>query len=176
MKDFDIDKLERKNIYKTPENFFAEVQANVLQQAIPQKKARMRSLNWAYGAAAAVALLVSTTFLVYQGDEQTEVIAQSSPVVVPTPVTAPVETKNEAKLAYETFANDLTSVSIDNQKAEAAPIQTVAKAKKERIEKPKLSTPSPEVQVDQILANITSAELATLGRNVEQDVYLDLYY
>lgn len=176
MKDFDIEKLERKNIYKTPENFFADVQANVLQKTIPQKKARIISLNWAYGAAAAVALLVSTTYLVNQGEEQTEVIAQSSPVEAPIPEATAVETKNEAKLAYETYADDLTSVSINNQKAEAAPIQTVAKAKKEKIEKPKVSTPSPEVQVDQILANITSAELATLGRNVEQDVYLDLYY
>ena len=37
MKDFDIEKLERKNIYKTPDNFFAEMQANVLKQAVPQK-------------------------------------------------------------------------------------------------------------------------------------------
>ena len=34
---------------------------------------------------------------------------------------------------------------------------------------------NPEIQVDQVLSSFTSAELADLGKNIEQDIYLDLY-
>lgn len=172
MKDFDIDKLERKNIYTAPENFFSEMQANVLQQTIPQKKGRIISLNWAYAAAAAVALIFSSTFLVGEDEPQTEFVAQKATNTEALPVAEP----KEATIAYKTLAEDLTSVTADNQKVNAAPPKIVAKAKTEKIETPRVTAPAPEVQVDQILANITSAELAVLARNVEQDVYLDLYY
>jgi len=39
----------------------------------------------------------------------------------------------------------------------------------------KTAVQTPEVQVDQILSSFTSAELADLGNNAEQDIYLDLY-
>lgn len=67
MKNFDIEQLERKNIYKTPDNFFASMQENVLKQAVhgPVKEITrseakiipMRT-NWLYAGAAALALLL----------------------------------------------------------------------------------------------------------------------
>ena len=40
MKDLDIENLERKNIYKTPDRFFEEMQAKVLSQAAPRENRR----------------------------------------------------------------------------------------------------------------------------------------
>lgn len=176
MKDFDIEKLERKNIYRTPDNFFADVQANVLREAAPAPQAKVISLNWAYAAAAGVATIFGVTFMMNQ-DEAEPQIVQNDQQVSPPP-SAPIieETVPEATLAYQTFEEDLTSVETDNQKDVAAPTMIAAKQKSEKIEVAKSTAVSPEVQVDQILANISMAELADLGKNAEQDVYLDLYY
>ena len=38
MKEFDLDKLERKTLYKVPENFFEEMQANMLKQTTNKEK------------------------------------------------------------------------------------------------------------------------------------------
>jgi hypothetical protein len=38
MKEFDLDKLERKTPYKVPENFFEEMQENVLKQTTKKRK------------------------------------------------------------------------------------------------------------------------------------------
>lgn len=38
MKEFDLDKLERKTPYKVPENFFEEMQANVLKNTTKREK------------------------------------------------------------------------------------------------------------------------------------------
>ena len=177
MKDFDIEKLERKNIYTTPDNFFAEMQANVLKQAVPQKEAPVFKMNWAYAAAAAVATLFGITFFMNQSEETPKAIAQTQEVVLPeNEMLAQSETQpNEAVLAYQTLSEDLTSIEEVNQKEEAAPVAVAAKAKSVKAEKTAVQAPNPEGQIDQVLANITTAELADLGINAEQDVYLDLY-
>ena len=47
MKNFDIENLERKNSFATPPDFFAEMQNNVLNKTIPQKKeAKIIPLNF----------------------------------------------------------------------------------------------------------------------------------
>lgn len=175
MKDFDIEKLERTQIYRTPENFFEEMQRNVMHQVSPQKKTRIIPVNWAYAAAAAVATLFGLTFFVTQGEAAPEPVAQMqeiSTINALEDVAIATEPKQEARLAYQTLASDLTLVSDDHQKeTKAGPTEVTAKAKAKTAPKP-----SAEIQVDQILGTITSAELADLGRNVEQDVYLDLYY
>ena len=177
MKNFDIENLERKNIYTTPDNFFTEMQANVLKHAVPQKEAPVFRMNWAYAAAAAVATLFGVTFFMNQSDDAPKAIAQTQEVVIPeNKVLDQNETQpDEAVIAYQTLSEDLTSVEEVNQKEEAAPIAVAAKAKKVKQEKTSVQAPNPDVQIDQVLANITTAELADLGINAEQDVYLDLY-
>ena len=47
MKDFNLDKLDRQNIFTHKEDFFAEMQNKVLAE-IPQEKAgKVFKLNWA---------------------------------------------------------------------------------------------------------------------------------
>jgi hypothetical protein len=112
-----------------------------------------------------------------QSEETPKAIAQTQEVVLPeNEMLAQSETQpNEAVLAYQTLSEDLTSIEEVNQKEEAAPVAVAAKAKSVKAEKTAVQAPNPEGQIDQVLANITTAELADLGINAEQDVYLDLY-
>ena len=67
MKEFDLDKLERKNPYKVPENFFEEMQENVLKQTTKKevKNTKIFKLNFSAvtSMAAALALVFGFTFL-----------------------------------------------------------------------------------------------------------------
>ena len=37
MKNLDIEKLERQNVYRVPDHFFEEMQLNVLSETMPKK-------------------------------------------------------------------------------------------------------------------------------------------
>lgn len=181
MKNLDIEKLERKNIYKAPDDFFTQMQMKVLQETAPQKPGKIIKMNWAYATAAAIALLFGITFFVTQsnGDLQSNTIdnqlANSRESTGIGSLSAN-EPKVEARTAYKTLENDLTNVVAENQIENKAPVNVTEQITVKYINPKKAVAPqNPEVQVDQILANFTSAELADLGKNAEQDVYLDLY-
>ena len=182
MKNLDIENLERKNIYKIPdESFFAEMQAKVLQEITPKKKAKIIKLNWMYAAAAAIAMVFGITFVMNQNETTasqnlmtTKVLNEKVNDVIITESVNKLE--NETTIAYQTLQEDLTSAEEVHPK-----IETVVKvANREKVSvadpiQPKTVVQTPEVQVDQILSSFTSAELADLGKNSEQDIYLDLY-
>ena len=67
MKEFDLDKLERKTPYKVPENFFEEMQANVLKNTTNKEKKETKVFRLHFSAvtsiAAALALIFGFTFL-----------------------------------------------------------------------------------------------------------------
>lgn len=181
MKNFDIEKLERKNIYTAPDHFFDAMQARVLQETIPQKQARVIKMNWAYAAAAAVAMIFGITVLVTQGGSESDKVIENQTLTnidsVSRNALSEVKTQNEATVAYQTLENDLTSVDVTYQKERMEPIAVSTKKETSaEVQHKKVAAPNPEVQVEQILANFTSAELADLGKNTEQDIYLDLYY
>ena len=180
MKNLDIEKLERKNIYTAPDHFFDDIQAKVLKETFPKKQAKVIKMNWAYAAAAAVALIFGVTFFVTQDGESINTISkeQSLTAVNNTAANALSESEShtEARIAYQTLENDLTSVAAVNQREDREPLAVSAKTGTSAAVQNKVNAPNPEVQVDQILANFTSAELADLGKNTEQDIYLDLYY
>jgi hypothetical protein len=48
MKEFDLDKLERKTPYKVPENFFEEMQENVLKQTTKKRKKKPKFLDFIF--------------------------------------------------------------------------------------------------------------------------------
>ena len=186
MKNLDIEKLERKNIYKTPDGFFEKMQQKVLQdvQPIPhieaKKEGRVVKMNWVYAAAAAITMFFGITFFVNQNKTNENTFIADSAIVsnnIDLVTTTLTEDKpSEEAVALKTLEEDLTSVTPVNQKV-TKPITFAAKT----VEKPAtqnittVQKTNPENQVDQILANFTSAELADLGKNVEQDIYLDLY-
>lgn len=179
MKEFDIEKLKRENIFKTPDGFFEDMQKKVLQETIPVKQGKIIKLNWAYSAAAAVALLVGVS-VVMNSDPAIE--GQSMTQIVPpddnpaTHTLSEIKPETEEVVALKILEEDLTSVAQTHPKRSTEP-STVSPKKTASFanQKAQKISQNPEVQVDQILANFTSAELATVGRNTEQDIYLDLY-
>lgn len=182
MKNLDIEKLERKNIYEAPDNFFEQMQANVLQQTAPKKKTgRIIKLNWAYTAAAAVTLLFGVTFFVTQDNVSNEIskttsIAANNSANDVTELESAGKVRAEEILTKENPSEDLTIANVDNQIERTAPLaRSEVQALKTTAVKRKVPVQTAELQMDQVLANFPVAELADLGSSAEQDIYLDLY-
>ena len=178
MKNLDIEKLERKNSYEFPNDFFTKMQENVLKETTQKKEAKIFKLNWAYSSAAAIALLFGITFFVYQNSNDVSNVKNTivnnnyNSVTITLPNN---KVKTEEAIDYESFEQNLTSVIENDQKIEVA-IASTSKNENQQLEvMKKEAVKNSEIQVDQILAHFTSAELADLGKNTEQDIYLDLY-
>ena len=86
-----------------------------------------------------------------------------------------MEIKVNMREIRKILEEDLTSVAQTHPKRSTEPSTVSPKKTSFANQKEQKTSQNPEVQVDQILANFTSAELATVGRNTEQDIYLDLY-
>ena len=88
----------------------------------------------------------------------------------------PDKPQKEELVALEVLEKDLTAVAAisENKNAKENSI-SVEPARNIETQKESRVSPNPEAQVDQILASFTSAELSAVGRNTEQDIYLDLY-
>ncbi|MGA9212632.1 hypothetical protein [Kaistella sp.] len=179
MKEFDIEKLKRENVFKTPDGFFEDVQNKVLQGTIPVSQGRIIKLNWVYGAAAAIALFIGVA--VFTDSElpvESQLIGQNASrgneLVNYTLSTDKRQT--EEAVALQVLENDLTSVAQAHQKVNTESNSMSMKGSASFANQNKQKTlHNPEMQVDQILASFTSAELADVGKNTEQDIYLDLY-
>lgn len=179
MKNLDIEKLERQNIYNVPDDFFAKMQQKVLAETATKKEAKIIKLNWVYSVAAAVAIIFGITFFVNQNEEAPKNTVQPNTIAKNTePKISITENQKsqekEATIAYQNFEKDLKEVTEMNQKKAENSIASTSK-KENNNTNPKEIKANPEVQMDQILANFSSAELADVGKNTEQDIYLDLY-
>lgn len=175
LNDFDLEKLERKNIYTMPENVFEKVQGSVLNHVLaPKKKAPVFKLNWAYAAAASLALIFGATFVFNnenpEDGQQNYVVKNNEP-------------KTESQIAYETLQSDLTSVENNNQTVEdqgnnksVAQNDTAAKTTAETKDQTvKSVSKQNEAQVNDYLDSFSNSEITELASNSNQDVYLDLY-
>lgn len=177
MNSFDLEKLERKNIYKVPEKLFENIQENVLNSVLPVKKAPIIKLNWAYAAAASLALIFGATF-VFNSNNGSEDAANSKAAYS----SNNNKQKPESEIAYETLKSDLTSVdntnqtvrSQDNNKEYLAAENANKEQKKTTQTVPTVSKKE-ETQVNEYLDSFSNSEIAELASNSNQDVYLDLY-
>lgn len=177
VKEFDLEKLERKNIYKISDHLFENVQENVMSELSAKRKAPIFKLNWAYAAAASLALIFGSTFLYnsYSDSEENNTSAVNFASNNPEP-------KKESEIAYETLKSDLTSVeknnqTIDNQQMNQQ-IKSVAYVPEKAEVKPqnvKKVSKKAEAQMTEYLDSFSSSEIAELANNSTQDVYLDLY-
>ena len=135
MKNFDIENLERKNIFTTPDNFFDKVQENVLRETVHLQKdikiaeAKAFKLNWVYAAAAALAMIFGLGYFLNSNNtevsipstvanvEQSKIVEKTS-----TPAVAPVQSVadlNETGAVIEPSNQNLTLAQNDNPKVEA---------------------------------------------------------
>lgn len=189
MKNFDIEKLERKNFYKTPTNFFEKVQENVLNETVfkenkvvelqPQRK---QNLNWIY-AAATLVFIFGGLFIFNQYSEvnaentENNLIASGESNAVNN---SQSENKDETESVknYYTFTDDLNKIEEKNTRSTA---ETPIEIKKPTIKKTKTiarkieTNVQPQEQVDLLLETFSEEEIATLAQNTENDIYLDLY-
>lgn len=179
MKDFDIEKLERKNIYRVPDNFFENIQEKVMLDVKANKKAPIFKLNWAYAAAASLALIFGATFVFNSYNETTKDSGNSQSKYM----VNNSEKKTESQIAYETLKSDLTSVESSNQTIESGESKR-SLAKESKKEKTSTGTQNTtvqpvskenEAQMNAFLDSFTNSEISELASNSTQDVYLDLY-
>ena len=179
MKEFDIEKLERKNIYKVPDNLFENIQESILNDIKTEKKAPVFKLNWMYAVAASLALIFGITFVFnYNNDSADKGLNSKETYAV-----NKGEPKTEGEIAYETLKADLTSVESNNQtfvnQKNNVDFSTNAEngSGKETVsQKPvKAVVKKEENRMNEYLDSFSNSEIAELASNSTQDVYLDLY-
>jgi len=187
MKNFDIEKLERKNIYKTPENFFGEVQENVLNEISSNRKTERKSakilyLSRNYAVAASLVLLFGAAAF-WQISNQNFINTNTSDSLK----TAVIITENlpekQKPQAYQTLKNDIEEAKTETTEntvkyAESKPQKTLEKEIETVTPKTKkeIIPSTTEAQFEQIMKELPNTEIADIGKGAEQDVYLDLYY
>jgi len=176
VEEFDLEQLERKNIYQVSDNIFENVQANVMNAVSEKRNAPIFKLNWAYAAAASLALIFGSAFLYNSYPDSKENNTSEANIASHIP-----EPKKESEIAYETLQSDLTSVEKNNQtidSQENQQIKAVAYVPEKTDAKPQTVKPvskKAEAQMTEYLDSFSNSEIAELANNSTQDVYLDLY-
>lgn len=207
MKNFDIENLERKNIFRTPDHFFDEIQKNVLQETVYKQDKEVKSgkvfkLNWAYAAAAAMAMIFGITYFIGNDEEvqPTKTLAVANKVennevnaeketaleIIPEEIVDEKTYANVDEAAPAENSRNLTSAPVNYQRtAPVTPVEApkaiasaVAETKVETVNN-QLYLPEvaeiDETMMDEVLSSFTYAELQEATNNTEQDIYLDLY-
>lgn len=174
MKEFDLDKLERKTPYTTPENFFEEMQANVLKQTTQKnkKETKIFRLNFSTltSMAASLVLVLGFTFLwkTNQAD-----------ITTPVDTDSVVNVKTLVKESNMLKNQDIGTVSEVHQVTKEIQKQTettkaIATAPTETTNV-KIPAKTSDLNYDQLLNSLTDEELKELSKNTDQDIYLELF-
>ena len=184
MKNLDIEKLERKNIYSIPDSFFETVQENVLSETVYKIKNEDHEITlpknnkkWWYAAAVMLMLFGSTFFYISKNNSenavaQNDLASENIKSIRDFKIHNSQETaqKQKATENYIAFTDDLTFIQKQDQKS-----NITNNPKKTKNKKNEIAAPKPEEQVDQILDAFSAEEVALISHNMEQDIYLDIY-
>lgn len=180
MKSIDIEKLKRENIYQTPDDFFSEVQRNVLariQEEKPQKTGKIIPLFRKYAVAAAVLVFFGLGIFgfmnYFNNEEKITNINNGKPAEQQEKIITIEEKNNEEKIAKNPNMEDKILIPL-------SPIPIPNMYDVGFHEDPIYYPPSDEVQnidkeIDEVLESYSSNELAALTTQVEQDIYLDIF-
>lgn len=188
MKDFDIEKLERKNCFKTPEHFFEDMQRNVFEKVKVErseitapptiKRARIVSLKWFYNAAACVVFAIGLYFASYLFNDAIEkqpVVAMTDTAYVPTPKKDTAPTKEQKE--YYAFVEGVQEVNQTEGNHRVEKVHTKSNKKSYATNSVKnVQVSFSEAKVDQFLESLPQEEAYMLTQNSDKDIYLDLYY
>ena len=200
MKNFDLEKIERKHPAKLPDHFFDDMQQKVLESTvlsdlqIPATDKSWKFKKSLYAAAACFALIIGSIFIFQDsnnalGTDQITSIQKTD-----------VNIQNKSGLREELPAQTLMSSSnkvVDNNLIQQKSVQpqkgseevqsAVSKkslaentvksngltAAKKQVKKVKAVKSSD--QLDLLLESFSAEELAMIANNADKDVYLDLY-
>ncbi|AZA81359.1 hypothetical protein C1637_01945 [Chryseobacterium lactis] len=180
MKEFDIEKLERKNIYTVPDKLFESIQDSVMNDIKTDTKAPVFRLNWMYAAAASLALIFGVTYVFNSDNNNSVEEGLNSKTTI---ASQKGEPKSESEVAYETLKADLTSVENNNQTVENQKNNSTYAYKSENGIEKAADSPKPvktapkkeDTRMNEYLDSFSNSEIAELASNSTQDVYLDLY-
>ncbi len=190
MKEFDIEKLERKNIYTVPENLFENIQESVLSGLDEFDLEKLERKN------------IYTVSENMYDDVQNHVISKIIPrkqapvfkinwtyavaasLALIFGATFVFNSDNEsaedngvAKTEYAVNNNEpKTESEVVNQKGNKSFAQDkTTKQEKIAAQPVKSAAKKQEAQMNEYLDSFTSSEISELASNSTQDVYLDLY-
>ena len=173
MKNFNLDSLEKKTPYKIPENFFEEMQGNVLDKIAqkPKNETKVFKLNFSVvtSLAAALALIFGFTFL--WKTNQTDISKNSDTVSNNYPKTT-VNQENNSNNSLEN--TDIATIQ-DIQKTIKTVEETNAINAKTNPEKTNPVIANTDENYEQLLNSLSEDELTELTKNSDHDIYLELY-
>lgn len=180
---FDIEKLERKTLYKTPDHFFDAVQNKVLAETVHKKKdAKIIPLFAKWAVAASVTLVAGlSAFYITSQDEQiniakNEVIIDStynpkqSLALHNTPTTPENYSDDTEQQTTKPESGETIIKNTPNTKKEISTSRTIET--KASFAKANINTDS---KVNRALAVFTPDQISEMDKSIDQDVYLDLY-
>lgn len=162
MKKLDIEKWERKNP-KLPENFFDEMQKNVLAKTINKKEPKRFSLNLVWASAVAIALVFGLTKFYNANDEAVKIEENL------------VQNEIEKENVFVASHQGKTENLITDVEVKSAIKNTFVSQNKEIIPTKSVKDLETKIQVEEILNSMTENELEDLAMNYAQDIYFDLY-
>lgn len=172
MKEFDLEQLKRQNVFTHREPDFEAMQQQVLASVAPRRSYRM---NWVYAAAAAVAMIFGFTFLSGPETDMQSVTTDSRIAVQKAAPAAIISQPTEEAVALEILEEDLTSVAAQHPNHRTAQTNEHTSRTAAATTSQSVKARNADLQMEQILADFSRAELADVSQNAEQDIYLDLY-
>lgn len=181
MENFDIEKLEKKNIFTTPPDFYREVQQNVFNKIDTSSQTSSSQTKYfklfvKYAVAAVVVLCLGFIAFYQLGKEginkksENPILTQQTDnTLLKTEQTPPSEQVQPPITAPEsTIANTETP-----KRSETSTHSIVTKSKT-AVVSPKVESSS-EQQMKALIYSFSNTELADLSKGSEQDIYLDLF-
>lgn len=191
MKNFDIEQLQRKNIYRLPNDFFSEMQENVLQKTVQKqqiivdkaetKVVLLKSRTW-YSIAAVIALILGFGFIVKNVNTdsgETLLISNNFSKNHTQKVWNSKDnyhsSENKNHSSHLMTQNDIMQ---DNNASNVAKTISIARMPTNSLEREIINEPKihrNEENMEKLIVSFTSSELADVSKNTDMDVYLDLY-
>lgn len=189
MENFDIEKLERRNIYTAPDDFFAEMQNNVLHRTVgadikPVHKIESNATinsnkNWWYAAAAAIVMLFGFGFFYSNLNSNKENFQPQLAETTPIPETPKIEADEiiaSEPIVAQNTEEDLTKTTVSHPMNRNVSSPVVAKTLRTApAENVKVKTVSAESRAEEIISSLPQEDIMMLAKETEPDVYLELY-
>lgn len=180
---FDIEKLERKSPYKTPEHFFEAIQNKVLEETTHKKKETKTIplfMKWAVAASVTLFAGLTAFFMTTQEDNNINIVKNK---IIIDSVYQPHDNYHMSNnTSDDTKTNPKTVASLDNHKDEirlknnkSSSISKNTNHKTTSNSSFVKSTANTDSKVNRALAVFTPDQISEIDKSIDQDVYLDLY-
>lgn len=177
MKNFDLDQIKNRQLQEMPDHFYEKMQQNVIDKTILKNNSfeigKKSNFNWYYAAAASLAILFGGTYFFNNEDVVENPLSTTQTVSESIPEQNKIDTNTQVLTIAETNIDIVTTPNIQKEIIVNDAPKQVSNAK--NVSKDNTKTVKPEDQIDFLLENFTAEEMATLAKNSDKDVYLDLY-